>query len=240
MAALMTDHEVAWTGAVVFGEPVAQLAAFVGRLPPCLVISASHGISGFRRLFVGTVVERLTRALDRPMLVVKPLEAVPGRWVEGFRSVLIGCDAHGHWQQTAHLLPLLLAGQTPRLHLLHVMEDPLEAAPPAANGRPYDQVQRSQKADIHRALSEQARRLFPRFRSPHLSVEVAAGVPHELLLREAAQRETDLVAVGVRASGMVGRWLAGSTTESLLRRSPCVVLTFPEPDRPQPDGGARP
>jgi nucleotide-binding universal stress UspA family protein len=231
MAALMKDADQAWAGTVVFGDPVAEITALVRKLPPCLVVTASHGISGFRRLFVGTVVERLTRALDRPMLVVKPVESDAQRPETGFQSALIGCDLRGHWQRATALLPILSAGSGPCLHLLHVMEDPLTSASREADDQPYGQFQQDQQAHIQEALASKVDRLFPQSKPRSLSVEVSPGVPEELLLRVAEQRGCDLIVVGVRASGKIERWIAGSTTEALLRRSPCAVLTLPEPKR---------
>jgi nucleotide-binding universal stress UspA family protein len=236
MTALMAETDLEWTGTVVFGDPAAQIPALVTRLPPCLVVSASLGISGFRRLFIGTVVERLTRAIDRPMLVIKPTQSDPGRPGAGFHSALIGCDIRGHWQQAAVLLPLLLAGPGPRLHLLHVMEDPLESAPRELDGQPYGQLQQDQQRHIHKTLVSEVSRLFPQCEPPSLTVEVSPGVPQETLLQVADQLQSDLIVVGVRASGKIERWIAGSTTEALLRRSPCSVLTLPEAKRPESAG----
>lgn len=240
MATLMRGLDVAWVNAVVFGEPVAQLAAFVAELPPCLVVTASHGISGFRRLFIGTVVERLTRRLGRPMLVVKPGEPGVGRSEGGFRSILMACDANDHWQGAAVLLPLLLAEADAHLHLLHVMEGPLVDAPRETDGQPYGDFQLRQQARIRENLADRARNRIPQSGQVQLGVEVASGIPEELLLGAAERQAADLVIVGVRASGKVGRWLAGSTTEAILRRSPCSVLTLPEPPRWSSDGGAAP
>jgi nucleotide-binding universal stress UspA family protein len=246
MADLMGGADLAWTGTVVFGDPVAEICALVKKLPPCLVVSASHGLSGFKRLFLGTVVERLTRALDRPMLVVKPAETgslvkasvqvragAPvkhdtRRPATGFHSVLIGCDLHGHWLQAAALLPLLLGRPDAALHLLHIMEDPLESAPREADGQPYGQFQREQQTQIQEVLAAQVDGLFPGTGPPSLSIDVSPGVPEEMLLRVARQRGCDLIIVGVRASGKVERWIAGSTTEALLRHSPSTVLTLPQ------------
>jgi nucleotide-binding universal stress UspA family protein len=242
MADLMGEVDLAWTGTVVFGDPVAEISALVKKLPPCLVVSASHGISGFRRLFLGTVVERLTRAQDRPMLVVKPTDAgvavkagIAGRAdlhrpATGFNSVLIGCDLPGQWQQAATLLPFLLGRPDAVLHLLHVMEDPLESAPREADDQPYGRFQREQQTHIQEELAARADRLLAGLGPPSLSIEVSPGVPAEMLLRVAHQRGCDLLIVGVRASGKFERWFAGSTTEALLRHSPCTVLTLPQTD----------
>jgi nucleotide-binding universal stress UspA family protein len=237
MAELMEAVDLAWAGTVVFGDPVTQISALVRKLPPCLVVSASHGISGFRRLFLGTVVERLTRVLERPMLVVKPSESRVNGPEGGFRLALIGCDLQGYWHQAVALLPALIAGSGSGLHLLHVMEDPLESAPQEADDQPYGQFQQEQQTHIQKALANQVNRLLTGVESPSISIEVSPGVPEEMLLRTARQRGCDLIIVGVRASGRIERWIAGSTTEALLRRSPCAVLALPEPKRPAVTGG---
>lgn len=239
MAALMTFADLAWEAVICFGEPVTQIAAEVDRLPPSLVVSASHGVSGFQRLFIGTVVERLTRALARPMLVVKPGDADKGS-VDGFRSAVIGCDHHGHWRRLAPLLPLLQTDPGSALHLVHVMEGPLDGLPLEAEEATYGQVQRVHQDRIRRELADSARRLFPRVESSRLSIDVASGVPQEMLLQAVHERRSELVVVGVRPSGKVGRWIAGSTTETLLRRSPCSVLTLPEPKKVAPKEDADP
>ena len=69
--------------------------------------------------------------------------------------------------------------------------------------------------------------LFPH--ADQLSVAIAPGVPQEMVLRTAREQSSDVIVVGVRRSGKVSRWISGSTTEALLRRSPCSVLTVPEP-----------
>jgi nucleotide-binding universal stress UspA family protein len=232
MATLMRGLDVDWANAVVFGEPVARLTAFVEALPPCMMVTASHGISGFRRLFIGTVVERLTRRLDRPVLVAKPVEPGIGRPEGGFGSILMACDANDHWQAAAALLPPLLAEANAHLHLLHVMEGPLADAPRETDGRqPYGDFQLGQQARVHANLADKARNRFPQPGQVQFSVEVASGIPEEVLLQAAERQQADLVIVGVRASAKVGRWLAGSTTEAILRRSPCSVLTLPVPPR---------
>ena len=92
---LMRRTDVDWEAVVRFGDPVEQTVAFVDSLPPSLVVSASHGVSGFQRLFIGTVVERLTRALKRPMLVVKAGDGETRNPSDGFRNAVVGCDDHG-------------------------------------------------------------------------------------------------------------------------------------------------
>ncbi len=233
--ALMNHAAVDWEAVVRFGEPVEQTVAFVNRLPPSLVVSASHGVSGFRRLFIGTVVERLTRALNCPMLVVKPADDNVADRLNSFSSAVVSCDSHGYWQRLAPLLSLLQPHADSRIHLVHTLERPLGKERAEADAVSYGQVQQVLQDRLSRELREQARRLYPH--TDQLSVTVAPGVPQEMVLRIARERASDMIVVGVRRSGTVGRWLSGSTTEALLRRSPCCVLTVPEPVEPKKTAG---
>jgi nucleotide-binding universal stress UspA family protein len=212
---------------VRFGDPVEQTVAFVNGLPPALVVSASHGVSGFRRLFIGTVVERLTRALNRPMLVVKPTDGQDDDRLIGFHSAVLSCDGRGYWQRLVPLLPLLQPDAASRLHLVYSMERPMEEAMTDVDAVSYGQVQQTLQDRFKRGLRKQARELFPHAQA--LSVTVAPGVPGEMVLQVAREQASDMIVVGVRRSGKVGRWISGSTTEALLRRSACCVLTVPEP-----------
>lgn len=233
--ALMADTAVDWEAVVRFGEPVEQTVAFVNSLPPSLVVSASHGVSGFRRFFIGTVVERLTRALNCPMLVVKPGDGEDHDRFNGFRSTVVSCDGHGYWQRMAPLLPLLQPDAAARIHMVHAIEGPMEKVMTDADAVSYGQVQQVLQDRLNRRLRQQARQLFPH--ADQLSVTVAPGVPGEMMLGIARERKSDMIVVGVRHSGKVSRWISGSTTEALLRRSPCSVLTVPEPVEQIKQGG---
>ena len=235
--ALMTDADVDGEAVVRFGEPVEQTAAFVNSLPPSLVVSASHGVSGFRRLFIGTVVERLTRALKRPMLVVKPGDGEDPDRFNGFRSAVVSCDSHGHWQRMAPLLPLLQPDTASRIHMVHAMEGPMEKVMTDSDAASYSQIQQALQDRLNRQLNEQGRQMFPHV--DQLSVTIAPGVPQEMVMQIASEQASDIIVVGVRCSGRVSRWISGSTTETLLRRSPCCVLTVPEPVEPIKTGGHR-
>lgn len=237
MAALMAHAPVDWEAVVRFGDPVEQTVAFVNDLPSSLVVSASHGVPGFRRLFIGTVVERLTRQLDSPMLVLKPTAGEDHNQLNSFHLAVVSCDGHGHWQQMAPLLPLLQIHSDSRIHLVHALEGPMGNSVRVSDTAPYDQVQQVQNDRLHRQLHEQGRRLCPQ--ANQLSVTVAPGVPQEMMLQIARELDSDVIVVGVRRAGKLGRWISGSTTEALLRHCPCSVLTVPESLERKIHGGLR-
>lgn len=226
MKALVKDTTVAFDTVVRFGDPVEETVEYVSQLPTSLVISASHGVSGFRRLFIGTVVERLTRALNCPMLVVKPDKMSPKDHFDGFRSMVIGCDRRGHWQQLTRVMPLVQHHSDVGVHLVHAMEAPLAEIWEDLDTGSYGQVQQAHQDRLNRELRDQAIQMFPE--AEPLSVLVAPGDPEKMMLKAAEKYAANLIVVGVRHSGKVGRWIAGSTTEGVLRHATGCILTIPE------------
>jgi len=61
---------------LLHGEPVEAIAEFAGECSADLIMLGSHGRTGVRRLFIGSVAEGLMRIAPVPVLVVreKPLE----------------------------------------------------------------------------------------------------------------------------------------------------------------------
>ena len=226
MTQLMAKAALDWEAMVRFGDPVEQTLAVVDALPPCLVVSCSHGVSGLRRLLIGTVVERLSRTLECPMLVVKPVSDDGGRPEAGFGCVVVSCDGSGHWQRSASLLSLLQPDPTRPVHLVHAMEGPLEM-PPDNPTVSYAQAQQALQERLTRQFNGQAHRFLPG--RSNLSTWIAPGEPEALVLKVVREQQADLIVVGVRPSGRMGRLISGSTTEALLRHGPCAVLTVPEP-----------
>jgi nucleotide-binding universal stress UspA family protein len=160
------------------------------------------------------------------MLVVKPSDHSGDAGVDGFLSAVISCDSHRHWQQLGSLLALVQPALGSRVQLVHAVEGPMDNAGADADAVSYGQVQEVVQEQLRRGMRLKARQLFTHV--DEIVVTVAPGVPQEMVLRIAREETTDLIVVGVRRSGKVGRWISGSTTEALLRLAPCCVLTVPE------------
>ena len=71
ITALMQPRAVPWKSLVLSGDPVKMVSKAAEQVAADLVIGASHGHSGWQRMFIGTVVERMARNLTRPFLVIR-------------------------------------------------------------------------------------------------------------------------------------------------------------------------
>jgi nucleotide-binding universal stress UspA family protein len=58
---------------------------------------------------------------------------------------------------------------------------------------------------------------------------VTRGKAYKEILRVAAERQADLIVLGVHGRNALDRLVFGSTTEQIVRRATCAVLAVPAP-----------
>ena len=61
----------------------------------------------------------------------------------------------------------------------------------------------------------------------NVNFDVRVGNPADVILETAARERTDLIVMGTHGLGGVRKWLLGSTTERVLRRTHTPVLAVP-------------
>ena len=86
-------------------------------------------------------------------------------------------------------------------------------------------------AEVFQEISGYARaelaRLGEEARGRGVSVQelVVQGKPSVEIIRFAAENQVDMIVLGSHGKGMLDQALFGSTTERVVRRAPCPVLT---------------
>ena len=86
-------------------------------------------------------------------------------------------------------------------------------------------------AEVFQEISGYARaelaKLAAEAREKDVEVEeqVVQGKPSAEIIRFAAERGVDMIVLGTHGKGMLDQALFGSTTERVVRRSPCPVLS---------------
>ena len=189
-----------------------------------LLVLGTHGRSGFQRLFLGSVAEKVIRKVTCPTLVVPPLatDVSPAMPVQ-FRHILCAVD-FSDCSLTALAQALSLVRQTAaRLTLLHVIEAPPEFRENAtAADFDVDRIRAAAEAEALRRLRDLV---------PHpsqipgtVTTEVEEGKPYREVLRKAADVNADLIVMGVHGRGAVDLIVFGSTTHHVIREGRCPVL----------------
>ena len=108
-----------------------------------------------------------------------------------------------------------------RLILAYVMEDRLPPMVAAYASETPEAILKRHREHAEAALAD--------FVKQHLAdheVErvVLQGVPHQEIVRLAAEHDVGLLVVGMHGHGFLAHALAGSTAERILHHAPCPVL----------------
>jgi nucleotide-binding universal stress UspA family protein len=109
------------------------------------------------------------------------------------------------------------------LVLLHVVENLTVGYAsdlfPVPMAEVFQEISGYAKAELAK-LAEEARQ-----KGVVVSELVAQGKPSAEIIRYAAENDIDMIVLGTHGKGMLDQALFGSTTERVVRRAPCPVLT---------------
>jgi len=189
-----------------------------------LVVLGSHGRSGFERFLLGSVTEKVLHKLTRPVLTVprhQP-DAVPAGPVI-FRRILCPVDFSDHSTRALEYALSLAQEADGRLTLLHVLDDLVTVGGLSEQPEALVALQR-QREEEARALIE---RVIPANVAEYceVQVELVHGRPWREILR-LASGNADLIVMGVRGRGAADLLVFGSTTQHVVRKATCPVLTI--------------
>ncbi len=230
LIARVKDGTVWVEGTVVEGSVPDQILTRAQNLPADLLVVGTHGRSGFERLVLGSVAEKLLRKAPCPVLTVPPhaADAVPTRPVL-FRRIVCGVDFSDAGLTALNYALAFAREAAARLIVLHVHEKLLEQALPPFERQYYDvteYVNEYEQAALVR-LSE----AIPASSREGLDIQevVAVGKPYREILRLARDSAADLVVLGVHGHGVAERLFFGSTAQHVVREATCPVLTVRVP-----------
>jgi nucleotide-binding universal stress UspA family protein len=224
LARIVREKDIEWTPLVAIGHPADEIARVALEEQVDMVISATHGRSGLKRLVLGSVTERLMRTLACPLLIVRERSQPPGGAPDaGFhpRTILVGCDFSAD-SDLAFQYGLSLAQEfESELHLVHVIEPPVYQ-----NVLSVDDAEMANREDIAPRLRRKLAEMVPADASHWCSpvTVLLEGKTDEELSRYAMLNDIDLIVLGVHGHGLVEKLFVGSTTDRVARQAKCPVL----------------
>ena len=186
-----------------------------------LIVVGTHGRTGFERLVLGSVANRVMTTAGCPVLVVPPRapDAVP----IAVRRVVCGVDFSPPSARALRTAGSLAGAMEARLTALHVLElagDPVDR-PPALSGYRAGRFARA-SAQLEAALTAVREWCT-------VDPLVVVGKPYAEILRIAADQQADVVVMGRQGSGALDRLTFGTTTHRVVRQASCPVLTVAAP-----------
>lgn len=203
---------------ILDGRPDLELPRLSKELGAALTVVGTHGRTGFRRLALGSVAEKVVRSEERPVLVAR---GEPPRG--GYRHIAVGVDFSPPSRKAVQAAVSYLApgGQ---LDLVHCWQLPVWTFASGAPGlgENLGALQRDLLASIYETSKKWLEEVGPidgdvAFRAIERSP--AAGLDGW-----ATEQGCDLLVVGSHGYQGLRRWLIGSVAESTVRHAPCSVV----------------
>lgn len=194
-----------------------------------LLVLGTHGRSGFQHLFLGSVTEKVMRKATCPTLVVPP--RVPDTTAPAFaqfRRILCPIDFSDSSLAALEYAFSIAEETDAQVTLLHVV-----ALPPVFSDEPavIDDLSRLSEVTAGRARRK-LHDLVPEQVQAFCTVDttVVEGRAYREILRQAAEKQSDLIVMGVQGRGALNLLVFGSTTHHVIRASACPVLIVRSPN----------
>jgi len=148
--------------------------------------------------------------------------------MENIRTILVPTDFSEIANQALDYARSLAEKLGATIVALHVEEERpygfVGDYPSVGDWKALTDIRKKQAAE---RLEQLAQTHFPKPMVAELCVVL--GVPHVEIARMAQEKGVDLIVMATHGRGFISHLLLGSTTEQVLRRSPCPVLAVRRP-----------
>ncbi|HUE86106.1 MAG TPA: universal stress protein [Vicinamibacterales bacterium] len=212
---------------VVEGHAATEIVERAKAMSSDLVVLGTHGRSGFERLLLGSVTERVLRKSPCPVLSV-PRHAGDTAPVQPlFKRILCAVDFSDSSMRALDYAISLAQEADACLTVLHVFD--LEGAmsehwrdrltPPSLR-KELETLENERRDRLTRAIRASV--------GTYCDVEtvMTGGTPYREILRLAGEKQSELIVMGVHGRHAADLLFFGSTTNHVVRQAPCPVLTI--------------
>lgn len=218
----LDDQGLSASTRVVFGDPAERILELAAELEASAIALATHGRSGPRRWFEGSVTESVLRWTKVPVLVINPSHARKGE-TRGFKRILVPLDGS---ERARRIMPsvrrfallygaevtLLRVGIHPSVHF-HEISAGAASVPITPLRETLAESLTAASQCLAGVRSVSTRVMF--------ADTASAGV-----LEAIESEDYDLVALGTHGRSGLDRLLFGSTAEAVARDCPIPLLVY--------------
>jgi len=192
-----------------------------------LIVMGTYGRGGVSHLLFGSTAEQVVRNADCPVLSVRhhaPHTTNMGK----VRKILFPTDFSEFSKKALPFAISIAERNDSELHVLHVFEQRIHPS--------FYIVDKSTPFDLDEGLRERALDALDEFVYDELReridfrCEVASGKPFVEIINYARANEIDLIVIATHGLTGLESMIIGSTTERVVRKAPCPVLSIRDPD----------
>ena len=201
------------------GDAARKIVERAHAMPADLVVMGTHGLSGFERFALGSVTEKVLRKAVPPVLTVPP--SAPWAADVVFKKILCAVDFSPSSRAGLRLAASLAKDTGARLVIVHVLEALPDERAVIAQPLSVAGYWRERESEARRQLEA----LVPADLAAPAETLLRHGKPYVEVLAAATEGHADLIVLGIHARNALDIAILGSTTNQVVRRASCPVLT---------------
>ena len=203
------------------GPPVRRILERASSLRSDLIVMGTHGLSGFERLLLGSVVEQVLHRSPCPVMTVPPRAAATAKIP--YTRLLCPVDFSESSLSALRFASSIARESDARLTILNVLDWPRD-----------DELlmERFDAPEFRQLVEKRAHERLDALVTDDMRVwckpvtKIGYGKPYRQILEIADSDGADLIVIGVRGRNPLDLTLFGSTTNHVIRRASCPVLTI--------------
>lgn len=201
---------------VVLGRAYVDILEMSEKTEAEMIVLGLHREDVLKDMFRGTTAERVIRAGNVPVLLVKD------RIVGPYGRVLIGVDFSVYSRRAIEFAVGFVPGG--EFHLVHAFDVPFKGFMHGHGTR--REVSKQHQSEFKRMIEGEMATFLANIEAdaPKLERIMQEGLVREVIHRQAEKLKPDLLVVGTHGRTGVAHAFLGSVAEDLLRHPPCDVL----------------
>ena len=201
---------------IVFGRAYVDILAVSERLDADLLVLGVHREDAFKDMFRGTTAERVIRAGNTPILLVKDRAAAP------YRTIVVGVDFSVYSRRAIEFA--VKFAPDGMFHLIHAYDVPFKGFLHGPDTR--QEVTKQHQLQFEAMIDQEMATFVASLdsKAPLLQHVMQEGTVREVIEQEVRRLKPELLVIGTHGRTGVAHALLGSVAEDLLRTPPCDVL----------------
>ena len=208
-------------------SPHEEIIRVAGELKVDLLVMGTYGRGGVAHFLFGSTAEQVVRTVNCPVLTVRH-HAPQRRDIQEIKNILFPTDFSEYSKKALPYALSFASRYGATLHVLHVFEQRVHPA--------FYIVDKSTPFDLDNDLRDRALDALDEFVYSDLrdkisfNCEVTSGTPFVEIINFARAREIDMIVIATHGLTGLEHMIIGSTTERVVRKAPCPVLSVKDPE----------
>ena len=213
---------------ILVGHPAEGIIDYADKENVDLIVMSTHGRTGVRRWALGSVADKVVRAYERPVLLVRTNVDVCQRIK--LTNILVPLDGSPQSEAVLPYIENLAAKLKTKIILLHIIAQPylVYAGTEGVVAVPYTKEELKMKKTSVKDYLEKLRRSLGE-KGIRTSTRIIVGEPAEEIIKYAKEINADIVAMSTHGRSGLSRWEHGSVADKVLHAGDAPLLLVREP-----------